>query len=240
MAARPARARDMRVLALDRPGIGLSDPRPERTILDTADDVAALADSLKIGVFDGLGVSDGAPHALACAWMLPQRVRRVALLSSLTPRPPSVDRGARAQVPKAVRRAIQRGVGDDAERPAPGFVLQQMERTAAPADRAVLSRRDVRELLTEVGEEAFRLGKRAVAQEARLGSRPWGFRPEDITVEASLWHGIEDRTVPVLAARQLAAALPNCRATFLEGVGHLLLFDHLEGVLSALTTSGSS
>ena len=49
----------MRVLCPDRPGIGLSDPKPDRTIAGYADDVEALADALGLGRFAVLGASSG-------------------------------------------------------------------------------------------------------------------------------------------------------------------------------------
>jgi pimeloyl-ACP methyl ester carboxylesterase len=69
-----AAALGVRVVALDRPGIGLSTPRPGRTLLDWADDVAAVADALGIDRFAILGWSGGAAHALACAHRLGARV----------------------------------------------------------------------------------------------------------------------------------------------------------------------
>ena len=64
--------------------------------------------------------------------------------------------------------------------------------------------------------------------------RPLGFDPADVIVGGQLWHGEDDPTVPVEAARALAAALPRYRATVLPGAGHLWHFDHVDTVLSAL------
>src|SRR5581483_9655535 len=52
-----ARAAGVRVLAPDRPGLGLSSPRPGRTLLDLADDVRELADALAIDRFAVVGES---------------------------------------------------------------------------------------------------------------------------------------------------------------------------------------
>jgi pimeloyl-ACP methyl ester carboxylesterase len=56
-------------LVVDRPGFGGSDPHPGRTVTDFADDVEQLADAL--GRFAVVGVSVGAPYALACARATP-------------------------------------------------------------------------------------------------------------------------------------------------------------------------
>jgi pimeloyl-ACP methyl ester carboxylesterase len=75
----------VRYIAPCRPGVGGSDARPGRTVLDFADDVAALADTLALDRFSVVGVSAGGPYALAIAHRLGERVRRVALCSALAP-----------------------------------------------------------------------------------------------------------------------------------------------------------
>jgi len=52
----------IRVIGLDRPGIGLSDFQPGRQILDWPNDVVALADAMKIDRFAVLGISGGGPY----------------------------------------------------------------------------------------------------------------------------------------------------------------------------------
>jgi pimeloyl-ACP methyl ester carboxylesterase len=67
-------------------------------------------------------------------------------------------------------------------------------------------------------------------------SRPWGFGLQDIPMEVRLWHGMEDASMPVAHARYLAATIPRCSATFLEGEGHFLLFDRWEEILASLVS----
>jgi pimeloyl-ACP methyl ester carboxylesterase len=78
---------------------------------------------------------------------------------------------------------------------------------------------------------------RGFARESIIVSNPWGFRLKDITVPVYLWHGEEDANVSLSAARRLAEAIPNCRATFLPGEGHWLILDHWEEILTALLSS---
>src|SRR5205814_8376679 len=61
----------IRIVSYDRPGYGGSDPRPDRSVADVADDVAAVADALGIERFAVIGGSGGGPHALATAALLP-------------------------------------------------------------------------------------------------------------------------------------------------------------------------
>ena len=73
------------LIAVDRPGFGLSSPQPGRVLLDWAGDVAALADALGLERFAVLGYSAGAKYALACAYALPERVQVAGVLSGSGP-----------------------------------------------------------------------------------------------------------------------------------------------------------
>jgi len=64
---RQAWLRGVRLVSADRPGFGLSDRQPARTLLDWPGDIAALADHLGIDRFAVLGASGGGAYALACA-----------------------------------------------------------------------------------------------------------------------------------------------------------------------------
>jgi pimeloyl-ACP methyl ester carboxylesterase len=75
----------VRYLAVNRPGFGGSDPRPGRTVAEYAADVQDLADAFGWERFSVIGVSAGAPFALACAWALPERVVAAAAASPLAP-----------------------------------------------------------------------------------------------------------------------------------------------------------
>jgi len=77
--------RGVRLLVPDRPGYGGSTRRPGRRVADVAEDVARLADALGWDRFATWGGSGGAPHALACAALLADRVRRCASVVSPAP-----------------------------------------------------------------------------------------------------------------------------------------------------------
>ena len=77
--------RGIRLLSYDRPGYGASTAHHGRRIADAAEDAAAIADALGIGRFATWGISGGAPHALACAALLPERVVAAASLAALAP-----------------------------------------------------------------------------------------------------------------------------------------------------------
>jgi pimeloyl-ACP methyl ester carboxylesterase len=75
----------IQLITVDRPGYGRSDRQPGRQMRDWTADVEALAGSLGIQEFSVMGHSSGGPYALACAFALPDRVKHVALVSSVAP-----------------------------------------------------------------------------------------------------------------------------------------------------------
>ena len=92
---RAAEEISLRVVAVGRPGTGLSDPHPYESVADWASDVAHVADSLGAERFGVAGLSGGGPYALACAAVAPLagRVAAVAVLGGIVP---SVGPDARA------------------------------------------------------------------------------------------------------------------------------------------------
>jgi pimeloyl-ACP methyl ester carboxylesterase len=74
----------VRLICLDRPGIGGSDERRGYRLLDWPDDVVEVADQLGIERFAVEGFSGGAPFALACAYKIPHRLIACGLISPAT------------------------------------------------------------------------------------------------------------------------------------------------------------
>ncbi|MEC3974377.1 alpha/beta fold hydrolase [Amycolatopsis sp. H20-H5] len=77
--------RNIRLITFDRPGYGLSDAQPGRTLLDCAGDVVRLADHLGLEAFSLMGMSGGGPFVLATAWATSGRVLSAAVSCGLAP-----------------------------------------------------------------------------------------------------------------------------------------------------------
>lgn len=80
-----ARRNGLRLIAVDRPGYGLSAPLPVYGFRSVGRELLSLADQLDLRRFGVIGMSAGGPFALQLAAMAPARVRCVALIN------PSVD-----------------------------------------------------------------------------------------------------------------------------------------------------
>lgn len=68
----PGKQRGARIVAIDRPGIGISSPRPGRSALDHAEDIRQLAQHLEVKSYGIISVSGGGLYALARAYALPE------------------------------------------------------------------------------------------------------------------------------------------------------------------------
>jgi pimeloyl-ACP methyl ester carboxylesterase len=241
-----ARRRGIRVIAFDRPGFGLSDFKPGRTIGDWPDDVVQAAAAFGFDRFAILGLSFGGPHALACALRIPERLTTVAIVSSVGPfQAPGATDGMGPSL-RVLLGSIRRFSGTarvamwlatQVTRRAPAQFNWLQSRGAAQADQAVTASPSFKAYAARHVSEVFRQGSRGPAHELVLVVRPWGFRPEDIAMEVQLWQGEADVMVPPSMGRYLSEALPNCRARFCPGEGHLMLIEHMDEILSALFPS---
>ena len=233
----------VRLIAPDRPGIGLSDDQPGRELLDWPADVRALADALAIDRFAVAGFSGGGPYALACSYALPERVTAAAVISGVGPIDlpgvldgmlPSNRMGYTVgrRMPWPLWRWIF-GLYYGGVRRHPE-TLARMSDDEPEVDRAIFAEPGVRQMLTETFAEAFRQGTAGVARDGWLLSRPWGFPLEQVDVPVSLWQGEADVVVTPAMGRTMADRLPRCHATFLPGDGHLLFIKHWRAILRAL------
>lgn len=236
----------LRVISVDRPGIGLSDAQPGRRLLDWPQDVLSLARDLGIGRFAVLGWSGGGPYALACAHALPDRVTATGVISG--PAPLLYDRASEYltrrhrgaarvawRAPWILRVALWRW--GRPQRRDPVLAFESAVDGMVASDQALMADPRLREIMIENASEVYRQGGRGMYDEGLVLTGPWGFRPDDLTVPVHLWHGDLDDTVPAEMARHLARAIPDCHATFYPGEGHHLLYHRWPEILEALAAS---
>ena len=223
----------VRFISPDRPGYGLSSFHPGRTFSDWARDVAQLAGHLGIDRFSVLGVSGGGPHALACAAILPERVRAAALVSSVAP--PAADRMSKQRISAGDRLMAEVQVYVSAHWPR--WALKLLAKSKPGPDGEIFARPEVETAFIEDSASPARTTARAMLQDSKLETSDWGLDLGSITVPIQIWHGALDPTIPVESARALAAAIPTAEFRMLEGVGHLLVVDHGGDVVRALVAA---
>jgi len=233
----------IRYISTDRPGHGLSDPQPNRKLLDWPDDIIQLVDHLGIDKFYILGLSAGGPHALACAYKLADRVLAGAIVSGLAPPDrPNPYQGLPfpnrillfvfRRIPKLVY-SIRRG-GHSTIQGDPEDVGKKLVSSAPPADRKLLEVPENQRLMVSDIQEGYQQGWEGIAQDDIIINRPWGFRLEDISVRIDIWQGEVDQNVPLNQGQYQHEKIPNSRLTVLSGQAHLFLLAQWREVLAAL------
>ena len=81
--AEQAQKNNIRLIGVDRPGLGRSTYKAGRHFLDWPDDVVELADRLHINRFAVVGFSGGGPYALACAYKISNRLTACGVVSGV-------------------------------------------------------------------------------------------------------------------------------------------------------------
>lgn len=232
-----AAQRGIRLIAVDRPGYGLSGPQPGRTMLDWPDDIAVLADVLGLQRFAIIGFSGGSPYALACAYRLPSRVTKIALAGALVPLDiPGATEGMSPMASGLY--ALAQASPDELRNtfavvaPSPAALVEAMSASAGEWDKNVLDARHS-EFETEY-TQTLRGGVEGVASDFVLASGDWGFPLDGIKAEIHLWSGTADQNTPPAMTTYLSSILPNSRTFMLPDEGHFALYKHWKEILEQL------
>jgi pimeloyl-ACP methyl ester carboxylesterase len=237
----------VRLITPDRPGYGLSDYQPDRTLLDFPDDLEQLANTLGLGRFALFGVSAGGPYVAACAWKLGERLTRAAIVSGASPlkRP-----GAMEGVNRDYRNAYAlagwpewllhplMAMHDRQVRANPQKALAGVLAHASEDDRAVLADPLIAAQVLGWRREATRRGVAGMRREAHILASPWGFALEEIRTEVDLWYWEGDTIVPQQMGRYLAMRIPRAMPRFLPGGGHFSIYSHWRDILAPLVRQG--
>ncbi len=238
----------IRVLAIDRPGIGLSDPKPRRTLLDWPADVAEFADRLGFSRFSVYGVSGGGPYAAACGYRIAHRLRSVGLVSGIAPMQVSDAREGMSRESRTMfwlGRYFPWGLRMMVRRQARHMttlsitaMLEGLKRIPEPDRRALEEPGRVDAFVLSI-KEAFRQGEDGVVDDLRLASRPWGFALDQVPMVVNLWFGGRDANVPPAAGRYLARAFARSEGRYYPDEGHVsLLTNRYEEILTGLLATG--
>jgi pimeloyl-ACP methyl ester carboxylesterase len=244
----PITSSGVRFIAVDRPGYGHSTFQRGRRLADWSSDVTRLADHLEIDGFSVIGVSGGGPHAAACARFHSDRVLGAGIVSGVGPlADPGAEEGMMGfnRVVTRLARLSQYAVyplfalSASIFRQWPDLALRASSGQLPNSDIEILSRPSVKSAYIDTYRRAPSTSAIAAAQDFALFARDWGFRLEDITVPVNIWHGDDDRNVPISHGRLQAERIPGARLHECPGEGHLLVIDRLEEILRTVSAPGT-
>jgi pimeloyl-ACP methyl ester carboxylesterase len=240
---------NIRLVSPDRPGIGLSTPARDRTVVGWVADVRQLTDHL-LGPgqsFSILGFSAGATYALACG-QLPG-LRAIALIGSLGLPHLIVNWRRFSQEtwhillsaklanfrPETFLR-IERKHRDRLFNHWESY-FEDVKRGLSAEDQRVLSQPDVEESFRQNRRESYAQGPGYLLQEIQaLYSDPRIDLAHLVACTVLITHGIDDKVVPVEVARDLHARIPGSGFQELPRCGHYFVYepDEMENLLAAI------
>jgi pimeloyl-ACP methyl ester carboxylesterase len=238
--------RNVRLLAVNRPGYGGSDPVASgdwASVERGADDTAEVLEERGIKRVSAVGWSAGGREAFALAARYPDLVERVAAIATPAPDdqvpwvPPEQRAALEAlrgkpadEVHAALAEQMAAMVPDDPADPdAVGVVGGDR------VDEAALSRSGARDRVAAMLAEAFVQGATGMATDvAGYALRPWGFEPGEVRSKALLIYAAGDKLAGTRHGRWWQEHLPDARLETVPDAGHFVVIPMWKRVLSFL------
>lgn len=239
-----ADAHALRIIGIDRPGIGSSTAHQYADLLAWTADLERVADVLGLAELRVIGLSGGGPYALAAGAGLPERVRSVAVIGGVAPTVgPDAISGGPMQLASRLRPVLNAGrvplgMGLSllvrALRPVGGPAIDLYAALSPAPDRQVLARPEFRAMFLDDLLHGSRRQISAPLLDLLLFTKDWGFRLADVEVPVSWWHGDQDHIVPFAHGRHAASRLPRSTFHAMEGESHLGGLGLAEQILTSL------
>ncbi|HEX8702732.1 MAG TPA: alpha/beta hydrolase [Myxococcaceae bacterium] len=227
----------VRLISLDRPGLGASTPFPGRGLRDWATDVRHFIIARWLEGALAVGFSQGTPFTLACAEA--GLVKAVAIVAGTDE---LAFPGLRERLHPEVAKLVDLVASEPARAEAffAGMSAQMMwdmvMHMSSDADRAVFSQPRFAAAYRRALDEGFAQGSASYAWDTILANRRWPFDPGAIGVPVDLWYGGLD-TSPVHSpdfGELLSQRIPTASHRLLPQAGSALLWTHSEDILVSL------
>lgn len=234
----------VRLVGLDRPGVGSSTAHLYDSFLEFVADLVVAADRLGIDDFAMIGLSGGGPYVLAAAYAIPDRMTAGAILGGVAPTcGPDAPEGGVVSLAAVFHGLLTRlrvplGLGLSTLlwtlRPFAARALDLYAQMSPHADREILARPEFRAMFLDDLLNGSRLGLRAPVYDVLLFGRPWGFSVRDITVPIRWWHGDADHIIPLAHGQHMVSLIPDCHLHVQPGESHLGTLAEAEAILLEL------
>jgi pimeloyl-ACP methyl ester carboxylesterase len=232
---------NIRLIGIDRPGIGSSTPFQYDTVVAFADDLRTVADTLGVDKMAVVGLSGGGPYTLGCAAAMPDRVVTVGVLGGVAPtRGADAIGGGVVALGPYVAPLLER-VGWPIRLAAVAFIwtirpfaepaLYLYARISPEADRRLLVRPEFKAMFLDDLLNGSRKQLAAPFADVVVFSRDWGFRLEQVKVPVNWWHGDRDHIVPFGHGEHVVARLPDAELHRIPGESHMAGLGRAEEIL---------
>jgi pimeloyl-ACP methyl ester carboxylesterase len=236
---------NIRLIGLDRPGIGSSTPYQYDTVSAFADDLRTIADTLGIDKFEVVGLSGGGPYTLACAAAMPDRVVAAGVIGGVAPVVGADAIGGGLMGTVGVRVAPLLQVAGTPIGMAATALIRLIKPVASPAadlygrvspegDRRLLARPEIKAMFLDDLLNGSRKQMQAPFCDIVAFSHDWGFRLEDITTPVRWWHGDADHIVPYAHGQHVVSRLSDAEFYPIPGESHLAGLGRAEEILQTM------
>jgi pimeloyl-ACP methyl ester carboxylesterase len=230
------------LIAVDRPGIGLSTDNPHNSFQSFARDVGQLAAHLHITQASVSGWSGAGPFALALAFHYPQLIQGVYLITTFTRSfgEPGVFKimhankyylGAARYAPWLLQKVMKIVSKKPADKPLPKWLsgLPKVDNDCMKAPEVM------KHFSIVTTCEACINGSKGAVQEAALYFNKTGYDIAQLQQPIHYWWGTADNVVPVVHPKAIEDKAPNATMHYKKGEGHLSIYIHcFEEVLQTI------
>ena len=243
-ARRFALEHEVRLVGIDRPGIGSSTSHVYEHVGAFARDMDSVVDALGIDDMAIVGLSGGGPYALAVGAALKARVRAIGVLGGVAPTrgPDAIDGGL---VALGVRLSLVLRLGRvplgvtlggllRAVRPFGSAALELYARASPEGDRRLLGRPEFKAMFLDDLFNGSRHQFQGPIADVIAFTKDWGFLAADVEVPVVWWHGDADHIVPFAHGVHMVSRLPEATLQVLPGESHLGGLGIAEEILSTL------
>ena len=235
----------IRLIGIDRPGIGSSTPYQYDTVFAFADDLRTIADTLGIDKMEVIGLSGGGPYTLACAAAMPDRVVAAGVIGGVAPTTGSdaIAGGVMGSIGLRLAPVLQVAggpIGSAASalirliRPLASPAADLYGRVSPEADRRLLARPEIKAMFLDDLLNGSRKQMAAPFADVVVFARDWGFRLDEVKVPVRWWHGDHDHIVPFDHGLHVVARLPDVEMYHLPGESHLAGLGRAEEILGTM------
>lgn len=231
---------NIRIIAPDRPGIGLSSFKKDRTLLDYPDDLVELADRLNLNKVTVMGISGGAPYAVAFAYKYPERTKKLALIVGLAP---TYLKGHLKGMKKKYKLLWGPqhyiSLGGNLTSFTNSMVTKHLspERyvyfATAKSERATAEK--YKQISIDTRQQAYLQGHKGPAHELNLYTRDWGFDIGKINTPTFLFYGELDKVVPIVMGEYYHNQIKNSKLKIYKGESHYCQIKHAEEILDVIS-----
>jgi len=222
----------IQLIAIDRPGMGLSTFNPAGDFISFAKDIYLLLQDLKFKNCKVLCWSGGGPFALSAANEYNEIIQAVYIITGFTlnfskhvfkkMHANKLYFGAAKYIPFAARLIMNKVALKQATKPIPKII----SKLPASDHKLMTDVKRLRQVSVATLQEACRQGSEGAVYEAQLYFKDYGYNLKDIAQPVFFWWGNEDNVVIRLHPEAVEQQVPKHIMHYKQNEGHLSIYIH--------------